>query len=266
MITIAIANRKGGVGKSTVTANIAAALGMKGKRVLVIDMDSQGSASATLLSELAEDAPTTAHVIGGYVDDIAKIIVPSSSKNVWIVPASKDLTGATIGIVAKNGRESILRRALKKVVDYDFTLIDTAPEAALATANAFVAANYVLMPFTPDAKALEGLSTTSEAVNDIVQAELSATRILGCVQVVYDKRLAVTKESREQVSEVFKSLLFDSVIRTNANFLLTTAWHKDIFQLETEQKLQKKGSDDFRGLAEEFLKVVAKAESEKLAA
>src|SRR5262245_13161982 len=146
MIVLAIANRKGGVGKSSVTANLAAALALQGKRVLVIDMDSQASATAVLLAELPENAHTTAHVLIGTAN-LEDIILPSTREGVSIAPASRDLTAAQLGIVARTGRESILKRALRKVEGFDLAIIDTAPEQQLATVNSLVASTHVIMPF-----------------------------------------------------------------------------------------------------------------------
>jgi chromosome partitioning protein len=252
MITIAVANRKGGVGKSTVTANLAAALALDGHRVLVIDMDSQASATATLLEELPDDARTTAEVLVGECG-LAEIIRPSTREGVFVAPASKHVTGAQLALVSRAGRETMLRRALRAVSGFDFALIDTAPEAQLATANALVAASHVLMPFTPDPKALEGLQTTSEVVADIVAGELASVRILGCVQVDFDRRLAVTHQARSQVQEAYGELLLATAIRTNANFIPCPAWHRDIFALEERERPPRRGSEDFRALAVEIL-------------
>jgi chromosome partitioning protein len=252
MLTIAIANRKGGVGKSTLTVNLAAALGAAGHRVLVVDMDSQGSATAALLPDLPPDAPSMADVLARQLP-IRDTIRPSTSDAVSIAPAKRSLTDALLTIVSKTGRELLLRNALTKVAaDFDLCLIDNAPEAQLGTANSLVAASHVLMPFTPDPKALEGLATTQQLLEEVRQSGLNDhVDLLGCVQMIYDRRLGVTDDARGQVAEAFRELLFATTVRTNSVFIVSPAWHRDIFQLEAKER-SKKGSEDFAALAVEF--------------
>lgn len=251
MKTVAVTNRKGGVGKSSLTTNLAAALALDGKRVLVIDMDSQASATAVFLNELPADAPTTAHVLVGQVA-LTDIILPATREGVFIAPASRDLTAAQLSIVARTGRETILRRALRTVDGYDVVLIDTAPEQQLATVNGLVAADYVLMPFTPDPKALEGLRTTTEAVAEISAAELACVSVLGCVQIAHDRRLSVTDQAREQVRAAYGDALLETRIRANSSFIVCPAWHRDIFDIERSERAPRRGSDDYRALASEI--------------
>lgn len=248
MHVIAVANRKGGVGKSTVAVNLASALALNGHRVLLLDNDSQASATAILVGAVPANARTMAHVFVGQCS-LADVLMPTNREGVMLAPASKELTHAQLAIVGKTGRETIVRRALRKVEGFDVVVIDTAPEFQLATVNSLVAATQVLMPFTPDPKALEGLQTTSEALLEIREAELSDVRLLGCVQVAFDRRLSVTTDARQQVNEAYGDLLLDTIIRTNTNFVVCPAWHKDIFAME--QRAPRRGVEDFRALAAE---------------
>jgi chromosome partitioning protein len=250
MHTITVANRKGGVGKSSVTTHLAAALGLRGARVLVVDMDSQASTTAMLVADIDDDAPTTTQVLLGEAR-LADIILTSTRDRVDVAPACGDLTRAQFAIAGKTGRETILRRALREISGYDVVMIDTAPELQLATLNALVAATHVLLPFTPDPKALEGLHTTTEAVAEIAAAELASPRILGCVQVAYDRRLAVTEQSRDQVRAAYGELLLDTCIRANSGFIVCPAWHRDIFAMERQDRQRGRGSEDFLALADE---------------
>ena len=251
MDIVAVTNRKGGVGKSSLTTNLAAALALQGKRVLVIDMDSQASSTAVFLEELPASASTTAHVLVGQAT-LSDIVVPATREGVFIAPASRDLTAAQLSIVARTGRETILRRALRGLEGYDLVLIDTAPEQQLATVNSLVAARHVLMPFTPDPKALEGLQTTSDAVAEIRAAELTDASVLGCVQIAHDKRLSVTDQAREQVKAAYGEALFETRIRANSSFIVCPAWHRDIFDIERGERAPRRGSDDYRALASEI--------------
>ena len=131
-------------------------------------------------------------------------------------------------------------------------LIDTAPEQQLATVNSLVAATHVLMPFTPDPKALEGLQTTCDAVAEIRAAELCEATVLGCVQIAHDKRLSVTEQARDQVRAAYGDALFETRIRANSSFIVCPAWHRDIFEIERSERAPRRGSDDYRAVAVEF--------------
>jgi chromosome partitioning protein len=252
MHIITVANRKGGVGKSSVATHLGAALGIQGWRVLLIDMDSQASTTSMLLDEVPEEALTTTQLLLGEAR-LPDVIRPSTREGVAVAPASGELTQAQFAIAGRTGRETILRRAMREVEGFDVVLIDTAPELQLATLNALVAATHVLLPFTPDPKALEGLETTCDAVADIAAAELARPAILGCLQVAYDRRLSVTGESRRQVSAAYGPLLFDTCIRANSNFIVCPAWHRDIFAMERQDRGggKSRGSKDYLALAGE---------------
>lgn len=251
MHIVAVTNRKGGVGKSSLTTNLAAALALDGKRVLVIDMDSQASSTAVFLDEVPPSSLSTAHVLIGQAT-LEDIIRPATREGVFIAPASRELTAAQLTIVSRTGRETILKRALRTLSGYDLVLIDTAPEQQLATVNSLVAARHVLMPFTPDPKALEGLQTTAETVAEIRAAELSQATVLGCVQIAHDRRLSVTDQAREQVRDAYGDALFETRIRANSSFIVCPAWHRDIFEIERSERPPRRGSDDYRALATEI--------------
>jgi chromosome partitioning protein len=240
------------VGKTTVAANLAAAFARQGSRVLLLDTDSQGSATATMLESLPPEHPTMAHVFAGLAP-LAEVLLPATREQITVAPASPDITGAIMGLVAKTGRETVLRRALRDVTGrFDLAIIDTAPEQQLGTVNALVAATHVLLPFTPDVKALEGLGTVAKAVHEIRQAELGDAELLGCVQVAFDSRMAISNESRNQVRLAYGPLLLDTVIRVNARFFLCPAWHRDIYEIERcDRDSRLRGSLDFDHLAAE---------------
>jgi len=250
MHVIAVANRKGGVGKSTVTANLAAAYGLEGRRVLVVDLDSQGSATSTLLDDEVIAAPSMAHVVVGAAM-LSEAIRTSTAENVWIAPASPELTDAHLAIVSKKGREAILRRSLRTVSGFDLVLIDTPPETGLGTVNALVASTHVLMPFGSDPVGIRGLATIAEAVAELADAELAHPTILGCVHVAHDVRLGVSTSARSLVGRRWESLLFESLLRFNTNFVLCPAVHRSIFSIEQTTRAPRRGSDDVRALASE---------------
>jgi chromosome partitioning protein len=211
-----------------------------------------------LLEEVRDDALTTSQLLLGEAR-LGEIVLPSTRAGVSIAPAAADLTQAQFSIAGKTGRETILRRALRDLAGgqpagrprFDLVLVDTAPELQLATLNALAAATHVLMPFTPDPKALEGLQTTSEAVGEILAAEIGHPAVLGCVQVAYDRRLAVTEQSREQVRAAYGDLLFETRIRANSGFIVCPAWHRDIFAMEQQDRGRGRGSQDYLALADE---------------
>jgi chromosome partitioning protein len=251
MNTITIASRKGGVCKTTVAVNLAAALALEGQRVLLLDMDSQANASRILLDDEKPPAPTLAHVLVGGAT-IADALRPSNRPGVDVVPGSKELVGAQMALVDKPGRETVLRRALRHVTSYDVVIIDTSPEEALGKVNAFVAATHILMPFDPDAMSVEGMATTTEALAELASVELANPALLGCLQVKVDRRLDVTDEWREQVRSAYGPLLFESTLRANSNFLLCAAWHRDIFKIE--DKRPRRGCEDFKAIAAEVMR------------
>ncbi|HIH72488.1 MAG: Cobyrinic acid a,c-diamide synthase [Thermococcales archaeon 44_46] len=245
MPVISIANQKGGVGKSTTAINLSAALALKGKRVLLIDMDPQGATTVGL--GLREASPTIYNVI---VDeaDIEDAIIPTEIEGLDLIPSNIALSGAEIELSSQIGREYILRNKLAKIKDnYDYVIIDTPPSLGILTMNSLVASDEVIIPIQAEYYALEGIGLLLKAIKLVRERLGIPIEIRGFLITMFDKRTNLSKEVREEVKRIFGEKVFKTMIPRNVRLAEAPSHGKPIFLYAPDSR----GAKAYMKLAEE---------------
>ena len=213
---IAIANQKGGVGKTTTAINLSAAIAQEGRRVLLVDMDPQANATSGVGFRASDEDPTTTYdILTGDLEARAAIR-PSGVPGLDVLPASPDLAGAEVELVDVEGRERVLQRALQSVSsEYDVVLIDCPPSLGLLTINALVACSSVLIPLQCEYYALEGLGHLMETVGRIQEGLNPALQIEGVVLTMFDGRLNLSVQVAEEARKHLGDRVYQTMIPRN---------------------------------------------------
>lgn len=212
---IAVANQKGGVGKTTTSVNLAAALAAMEKQVLLVDLDPQGNATVSVGLNKG-DLNATAFELMVEQQPLSDVVTPLETFGLHCVPADGDLTAAEVALLSVNDREQRLKAALSGGASvYDFVIIDCPPSLNMLTLNALVAADSVLITMQCEYFALEGLSALMETINTVRQTVNPSLRIEGILRTLYDPRNALTNEVSEQLHQHFEGLVYRTVIPRN---------------------------------------------------
>lgn len=215
---ISLCNQKGGVGKTTTTINLGAALAELGRKVLVIDFDPQGALSAGL-GVTTHEMPTIYDLLLGTVKNPAEAIVETRVAGLDIIPANIDLSAAEVHLVNEVARETILARVLRKVSDqYDVILIDCQPSLGLLTVNALTAAHGVLIPLECEFFALRGVALLVETIEKVKDRLNPAIELDGILATMYDSRTLHSREVLDRVVETFGDSVLETVIGRTVKF------------------------------------------------
>lgn len=248
---IAIANQKGGVGKTTTTINLAAALAEVGKHVLVIDLDPQGNASTGLGIDADNRKLTTYDLL---LEDVAvtDIIQTTSIPKLSIIPTNVDLSSADLELLKNENRSFLLHNALRRdeMDTFDFILIDCPPSLNLLTINALMAAHSVLVPLQSEFFALEGLSQLMLTIREVRQQGNKALRIEGIVLTMYDRRNNLSLMVEDDARENLGDLVFRTVIPRNVRISEAPSFAIPVLNYDPKSK----GALAYRSLAKELIK------------
>jgi len=246
---IAIANQKGGVGKTTTSVNLAASLGALEKKILLIDADPQANASSGLGIDV-ETVDIGTYQVLEHANSAREAIVKTNTPNLDMIPAHIDLVAIEIELIDKDEREYMLKKALQSVKnDYDFILIDCAPSLGLLTLNALTAADAVIIPIQCEYFALEGLGKLLNTVKSVQKIHNPELDIEGLLLTMYDSRLRLSNQVVEEVQKHFNDMVFKTIIQRNVRLSEAPSYGESIINYDASSK----GASNYLSLAKEMI-------------
>ncbi len=247
---IAIANQKGGVGKTTTAVNLSAAIGAMGKKTLLVDVDPQGNSSSGVGIDRRQEKNTMYEVLIGECTG-QEALVHTDFENLDILPSSMDLAAAELELASVDHRESALKNALIPLREnYDYIFIDCPPSLGLITTNALCAADTLLVPIQCEYYALEGLSQLMNTVRRVKRQYNSLLDMEGVLLTMYDGRLNLTQQVVAEVKKYFPRKVFSTVIPRTVRLSEAPSFGKPVLYFDKGSK----GSEAYKALAEEITK------------
>ncbi len=253
MVIIAIANQKGGVGKTTTAINLAAAFARKKKRTLLLDLDPQSNSTLTFLP-LEEVSHSLYDVLADHHLTMTEVVKPTKTPNLCVGPSKIALAKLEATLVGQFDAPYRLKDALTPVRnDFDIVIIDTPPTLGIMTVNALVAATHLLIPIQASYYALEGTDDLLETLERIRQRPNPALELLGVVITLFDKRTNLARDIRKNVCQVFGAKVFKTVIGKNVRLEESPAYRETIFTYAPDSS----GASEYERLAKEVLQRVA---------
>jgi len=251
---IAVANQKGGVGKTDLTVNISCNLAALGKKVLLIDMDPQGNATDYLVTPDTPRGKTAADVMLDESVTVADAAIKGARENLDIIPSDTDLSASQIKLASDVNMQFKLRRKLKPLAEqpgsYDFVVVDTPPSLGLLTVNTLTAATHVLIPVQTHYFAMDGVVQLLETVERVSEDLNPRLEVLGAVLTMYDKRTLISREVEAKVRGEFEGRVFSTVIPVNVRLAEAPSYHKSIIEYDSECN----GARAYNALAREILR------------
>ena len=245
---IAIANQKGGVGKTTTSINLAAAIAKEGKKVLLVDADPQGNATSGVGVEIDDDYTVYDMIIND--TDADDVIIKTDFDNLWLCPSAEELAGAEIELVSADSREFKLKKSLKTIKNnFDYIFVDCPPSLGLITINCLTAADSVLIPIQCEYFALEGVSLLTNNIKKIKKSLNPDIDIEGILLTMLDARTNLGVQVVEEVKSCFPGNVYASIIPRNVRLSEAPSYGQPINVYDASSK----GAEAYKSLAEEVI-------------